>query len=65
MASYRLYFLSAAGRFLAAENFEAESDEAAIEEARRALAAAGEAGFELWQGKRFIFKEATAPAQAR
>jgi hypothetical protein len=62
MASYRLYFISAADRILAAENFEADSDEAAIGAARRAAAASHEAGFELWQGSRFILKEVPATA---
>jgi len=60
MASYRLYFISPANRILAAENFEAASDHAAIELARRA--ASREAGFELWQADRFVIKEAKAPA---
>jgi hypothetical protein len=57
MAGYRLYFLDAAGRIEAREEFEAADDEAA--QARAHLlyrTRRRQHGFELWQERRFVVK---------
>jgi hypothetical protein len=62
MAWYRVYHLDAAGRIESARDIEAAGDAAAIGESRRGFAAAGAPGFELWQGRRLVHKEARASA---
>jgi len=54
MAGYRLYFLNAGRHIAAREEFEADSDEAAIASARRRYNARSDfsSGFELWCGDR-------------
>jgi hypothetical protein len=62
MAWYRVYLLDAAGRIESARDIESNGDAMAIEEARRGFMASGAPGFELWQGRRLVHKEAQAPA---
>ena len=60
MASYRCYFRGLTGRFGSRHDFDAETDDEAIAEARRLYA--GEevkAGFELWNGAQLVVAEAT------
>jgi hypothetical protein len=63
MAWYRVYHLDAAGRIESARDLEAGGDAAAIEDARRGFAAGGASGFELWQSRRLVHKEARASAE--
>jgi hypothetical protein len=62
MAWYRVYHLDAGGRIESARDIESDSDAMAIEEARRGYVSSGAPGFELWQGRRLVHKEAQAPA---
>ena len=59
MAEYRLYFLDAAQRIAAREEFEADSDESAIAVAHRRYNARSDlsSGFELWCGARRLVPE--------
>jgi hypothetical protein len=56
MADYRCYFLGPNGRFVAREEFDANSDGEALACARALYAARADVGhgFELWQGKRQV-----------
>ncbi|HZT50391.1 MAG TPA: hypothetical protein VFA22_00570 [Stellaceae bacterium] len=63
MQWYRVYHLDASGRIESARDVQAIDDAAAIEDARRGFAAAAAPGFELWQGRRLVHKEARAPAE--
>jgi hypothetical protein len=51
LAQYRCYFVDQDGHIRAAQNVEAEILDAALEQARRLLAARGDSlGLEIWQG---------------
>jgi len=59
MAGYRLYFLNAAQRIAAREEFEADTDQSAIAIACQRYSARPDftSGFELWCGDRRIVPE--------
>lgn len=57
MVGYRCFFLDAAGRIAAREEFEAPTDAAAQALAELLCSERGTRwGFELWQEKRFVMK---------
>jgi len=59
MAGYRLYFLNAAQRIAAREEFEADNDQSAITTAHQLYNARPDFtwGFELWCGDRRLLPE--------
>jgi len=63
---YRLYFLNAAQRIAARDEFEAENDETAITIAGLLYDACSDlsSGFELWQSARRVVPDATKQAAA-
>ena len=64
MAGYRVYFLDVQGRITAREEFQAETDEYALVEARALYAErARQLGFELWRTDKIVHKEPSALPQ--
>ena len=62
MARYRCYFIDKDGHIRAAENIEAETLDAALEQARRLLAARGEKlSLEIWQGTSRLYPPKAPP----
>ena len=61
---YRCYFLDKDGHIRGAENIEAETFEAALEEAQRLLATcAGQLSLEVWQGTSRLYPTKAGQAE--
>jgi hypothetical protein len=57
MESYRARFLTHGGRVFGTEDFEADTDQHAIEYARKMFSTSIGKGHEIWQGERRIHTE--------
>ena len=59
MAGYKVYYLGMSGRIFARDDFRAETDERALEQAKALAKRAKPHAWELWSGARRVHQSAS------